>query len=265
MLLAALLLAQLLFYSIPLVLVKKPFFTLVVEWVASIQYRGVSLLLLLVPAALPSHSQTCVLVFYLQICILRSLITLGIAITWVRVFPLQKHATLINSLLVNASVLLLSFPATLHFLLLLFRDALDSTALATLLLRFERGRFVSFLTDRAVIQFVFAALIVASLLAVGVQGLTKSRYKRRAGNEDEETVVVGEDESREGVWDRWMRALRVKSSKEEDWNKQLQVEWARLCMLIEELCVCVSCVCEGRVRVAFVRGSDLSSVDKQQS
>ena len=110
MLLAALLLAQLLFYSIPLVLVKKPFFTLVVEWVASIQYRGVSLLLLLVPAALPSHSQTCVLVFYLQICILRSLTTLGIAITWVRVFPLQKHATLINSLLVNASVLLLSFP-----------------------------------------------------------------------------------------------------------------------------------------------------------
>ena len=180
MLLAALLLAQLLFYSIPLVLVKKPFFTLVVEWVASIQYRGVSLLLLLVPAALPSHSQTCVLVFYLQICILRSLTTLGIAITWVRVFPLQKHATLINSLLVNASVL-------------------------------------------------------------------------------------GEDESREGVWDRWMRALRVKSSKEEDWNKQLQVEWARLCMLIEELCVCVSCVCEGRVRVAFVRGSDLSIVDKQQS
>ena len=51
-------------------------------------------------------------------------------------------------------------------------------------------------------------------------------------------VVVREDGPREGMWGRWMRALRVKSSKEEDWNKQLQVEWARLCMLIEELCVC---------------------------
>ena len=154
------------------------------------------------------------------------------------VFPLQQHATLVNALLVNAAVLLALLPATLHFLTLLFRDAFDSTALLTLLLRFERGRFLSHVTDYAGLQSLLLLLTLASVLAVGTGSLCRAcrSWKRR---ETEETAVVVSGEplssrSSPSSWRRWLQGLK----KKEDLDATLRLEWARLCMMVEA-CLCL--------------------------
>ena len=197
-----------------------------------------ALILLLVPFPASSDPQTVVLCFHLQLCILSSLRTLGLSISWVRVFPLQQHATLANALLVNAAVLLALLPATLHFLTLLFRDAFDSTALLTLLLRFERGRFLSHVTDYAGLQCLLLLLTLASVLAVGTGSLCRAcrSWKRR---ETEETAVVVSGEplssrSSPSSWRRWLQGLK----KKEDLDATLRLEWARLCMMVEA-CLCL--------------------------
>ena len=215
-------LALTLLYSVPLVLTGKPVLSALTAGLVSIQDRGVSLILLLVSLSTCTDSQTAAFCLYLQLCALSSLRTLGLSITWVRIFPLQQKATLANALLVNATLLLALLPATLHFLTLLFRDAFDSTALLTLLLRFEHGRFFSFVTDHAGLQFLLLFLSIASVLAVGVCSFWRAcrRPKRR---EAEETVVTA------SPWRRWLQGLERK----EDLDATLRLEWARLCMLVE--------------------------------
>ena len=231
-------LLQTLLYSIPLVLAGKPLVSALTAWLVSIQDRGVALILLLVPFPASSDPQTVVLCLHLQLCVLSSLRALGLSISWVRVFPLQQHATLANALLVNAAVLLALLPATLHFLTLLFRDAFDSTALLTLLLRFERGRFLSHVTDYAGLQSLLLLLTLASVLAVGTGSLCRAcrSWKRR---ETEETAVVvsGEPPSSRSSPSSWRRLLQG-LKKKEDLDATLRLEWARLCMMVEA-CLCL--------------------------
>ncbi|KAK8831010.1 hypothetical protein WA577_003709, partial [Blastocystis sp. JDR] len=216
-------LLQTLLYSIPLVLAGKPLVSALTAWLVSIQDCGVALILLL----------TVVLCLHLQLCVLSSLRTLGLSISWVRVFPLQQHATLANALLVNAAVLLALLPATLHFLTLLFRDAFDSTALLTLLLRFERGRFLSHVTDYAGLQSLLLLLTLASVLAVGTGSLCRAcRSRKRRETEETAVVVSGEppsSRSSPSSWRRWLQGLK----KKEDLDATLRLEWARLCMMVE--------------------------------
>lgn len=219
-------------------LAGKPLVSALTAWLVSIQDRGVALILLLVPFSASSDPQTVVLCFHLQLCVLSSLRALGLSISWVRVFPLQQHATLANALLVNAAVLLALLPATLHFLTLLFRDAFDSTALLTLLLRFERGRFLSHVTDYAGLQSLLLLLTLASVLAVGTGSLCRAcrSWKRR---ETEETAVVVSGEppssrSSPSSWRRWLQGLK----KKEDLDATLRLEWACLCMMVEA-CLCL--------------------------
>lgn len=231
-------LLQTLLYSIPLVLAGKPLVSILTAWLVSIQDRGVALILLLVPFSASSDPQTVVLCFHLQLCVLSSLRALGLSISWVRVFPLQQHATLANALLVNAAVLLALLPATLHFLTLLFRDAFDSTALLTLLLRFERGRFLSHVTDYAGLQCLLLLLTLASVLAVGNGSLCRAcRSRKRRETEETAVVVSGEppsSRSSPSSWRRWLQGLK----KKEDLDATLRLEWARLCMMVEA-CLCL--------------------------
>ena len=225
-------LCQTLLYSIPLVLAGKPLVSALTAWLVSIQDRGVALILLLVPFSASSDPQTVVLCFHLQLCVLSSLRALGLSISWVRVFPLQQHATLAHALLVNAAVLLALLPATLHFLTLLFRDAFDSTALLTLLLRFERGRFLSHVMDYAGLQCLLLLLMLASVLAVGTGSLCRvCRSRKRRETEETAVVVSGEPPS---SWRRWLQGLK----KKEDLDATLRLEWARLCMMVEA-CLCL--------------------------
>ena len=219
-------------------LAGKPLVSALTAWLVSIQDRGVALILLLVPFPASSDPQTVVLCFHLQLCILSSLRALGLSISWVRVFPLQQHATLANALLVNAAVLLALLPATLHFLTLLFRDAFDSTALLTLLLRFERGRFLSHVTDYAGLQSLLLLLTLASVLAVGTGSLCRAcRSRKRRETEETAVVVSGEppsSRSSPSSWRRWLQGLK----KKEDLDATLRLEWARLCMMVEA-CLCL--------------------------
>ena len=231
-------LLQTLLYSIPLVLAGKPLVSALTAWLVSIQDRGVALILLLVPFSASSDPQTVVLCLHLQLCVLSSLRALGLSISWVRVFPLQQHATLAHALLVNAAVLLALLPATLHFLTLLFRDAFDSTALLTLLLRFERGRFLSHVTDYAGLQCLLLLLTLASVLAVGTGSLCRAcRSRKRRETEETAVVVSGEppsSRSSRSSWRRWLQGLK----KKEDLDATLRLEWARLCMMVEA-CLCL--------------------------
>lgn len=231
-------LLQTLLYSIPLVLAGKPLVSILTAWLVSIQDRGVALILLLVPFPASSDPQTVVLCLHLQLCVLSSLRALGLSISWVRVFPLQQHATLANALLVNAAVLLALLPATLHFLTLLFRDAFDSTALLTLLLRFERGRFLSHVMDYAGLQCLLLLLTLASVLAVGTGSLCRvCRSRKRREREETAVVVSGEppsSRSSPSSWRRWLQGLK----KKEDLDATLRLEWARLCMMVEA-CLCL--------------------------
>ena len=237
-LLSLTILCQTLLYSIPLVLAGKPLVSALTAWLVSIQDRGVALILLLVPFSASSDPQTVVLCFHLQLCVLSSLRALGLSVSWVRVFPLQQHATLAHALLVNAAVLLALLPATLHFLTLLFRDAFDSTALLTLLLRFERGRFLSHVMDYAGLQCLLLLLTLASVLAVGTGSLCRvCRSRKRRETEETAVVVSGEppsSRSSPSSWRRWLQGLK----KKEDLDATLRLEWARLCMMVEA-CLCL--------------------------
>ena len=217
-------LCQTLLYSIPLVLAGKPLVSILTAWLVSIQDRGVALILLLVPFPASSDPQTVVLCLHLQLCVLSSLRTLGLSISWVRVFPLQQHATLAHALLVNAAVLLALLPATLHFL--------------TLLLRFERGRFLSHVMDYAGLQCLLLLLTLASVLAVGTGSLCRAcRSRKRREREETAVVVSGEppsSRSSPSSWRRWLQGLK----KKEDLDATLRLEWARLCMMVEA-CLCL--------------------------
>lgn len=101
------------------------------------------------------------LALFIQLCALSALQALGLG-----AYSLERHATLLNAFMINSLVVLLTVPATLHFLVLLFRDAVDSTALLTQLLQFENGHYISMMMKYAVLEFVFLFFTGVSVIVM---------------------------------------------------------------------------------------------------
>lgn len=131
--------------------------------------------------------------FFLQNCTIVSLRCLGLG-----AYSLKSHATLLNAFLINDLMLLLSVPATLHFMVLLFRDAFNSTALLTQLLQFENGCYISMMMRFAILEFVFIAFFVISVLANVTSYSCKPLCGRRRVSPAEEVIEVNQ-----GTVRRW--------------------------------------------------------------
>ena len=114
----------------------------------------------------------------------------------------------------NCSALLLSTPAVTHFVVILFAECFDDTALHTVFLQLESGRYLHYVFANAIFPFVFIGMIAVSIIAVGSLALCK-RSKRRTRSPDVVVLVTSH------------------TSRDTEMNR-LQVEWTKLQQILTE-------------------------------
>ena len=97
-----------------------------------------------------------------------SLYSLGINIAFSQIYPIKQKATLLNSLMINSLTLLLTTPAILHLLSLLFRDNMYFTAAYHFLQQFEEGRYMKLAMEYGVLPIGYLFFIIVSVVTLGV-------------------------------------------------------------------------------------------------
>lgn len=141
-------------------------------------------------------------------------------INWFQIFFFEPHATLINVFLLGSSSLLASLPALLHLQSLLFRQNVGSTALLTLLLHFEQGRYLSYVCEYAGFPIAFLVLTVLSTISIIIILLCKVSWKKKSNNETSVVVV----ETTPSKWRIWKK----KKSSSHEIKEDLLKEYASL-------------------------------------
>ena len=160
------------------------------------------------------------LALFIQICALSALQALGLSS-----YSLEGHATLLNALMINSLIVLLTVPANLHFLVLLFRDEVDSTALMTQLLQFENGHYISMIMKYAVLEFAFLLFTGISVVVLSVLYFCKPFRWASCPAPSEEVIEVQEKNIH-----RWKRFF---SSSTKQAFIQVKEEYSKLLSLTQ--------------------------------
>lgn len=128
--------------------------------------------------------------------------------------------------MINGLVVLLTVPANLHFLILLFRDAFDSTALQTQILQFENGHYISMMMKYAFLEFAFLFFTGISVIVMLVLYFCKPfRWATRPAP-SEEVIEVQERKV-----SRWLQFFSSSSSKQA--FEQVRDEYSKLLALTQ--------------------------------
>ena len=141
--------------------------------------------------------QFVLLSLYLSFSVIDGLHALGIQIITVPIYPLKKHATLINALLVNCMMTLLTTPSILYFLSILFRHSVLSSALHSFFLTFESGVHNQSLVRYGIYPFSFLFFSLASLFTVAIRSLLDRRKRKNKEEETDSFTFVNLEEKSE--------------------------------------------------------------------
>lgn len=159
---------------------------------------------------------------FIQLCALSALHALGLGS-----YSLERHATLLNAFMINSLVVLLTVPANLHFLILLFRDAFDSTALQTQILQFENGHYISMMMKYAFLEFAFLFFTGISMIVMSILYFCKPfRWATRPAP-SEEVIKVQERKV-----SRWIQFFSSSSSSKQAFE-QVREEYSKLLALTQ--------------------------------
>ena len=157
---------------------------------------------------------------FIQLCALSALHALGLGS-----YSLERHATLLNAFMINSLVVLLTVPANLHFLILLYRDAFDSTALQTQILQFENGHYISMMMKYAILEFAFLFFTGISIIVMLILYFCKPfRWATRPAP-SEEVIEVHEKKV-----SRWIQFF---SSSSKQTFEQVREEYSKLIALTQ--------------------------------
>ena len=127
--------------------------------------------------------------------------------------------------MINSLVVLLTVPANLHFLILLYRDAFDSTALQTQILQFENGHYISMMMKYAILEFAFLFFTGISIIVMLILYFCKPfRWATRPAP-SEEVIEVHEKKV-----SRWIQFF---SSSSKQTFEQVREEYSKLIALTQ--------------------------------
>ena len=130
--------------------------------------------------------------------------------------------------MINSLVVLLTVPANLHFLILLFRDAFDSTALQTQILQFENGHYISMMMKYAFLEFAFLFFTGISMIVMSILSFCKPfRWTTRPAP-SEEVIEVQERKV-----SRWLQFFSSSSSSSKQAFEQVREEYSKLLALTQ--------------------------------